>query len=51
MSDDYDEDDIDLNELPDDELVEQMQDDLYDGLKEEVIEGTEYTFKARLGCR
>ena len=43
--DDYDEDDIDLNELPDDELVEQMQDDLYDGLKEEVIEGTEILLK------
>ena len=36
-----DEEDIDLAALPDDELVEQMQDDLYDGLKEEVVEGTE----------
>ncbi len=36
-----DDDDIDLAALPDDELVEQMQDDLYDGLREEVIEGTE----------
>ena len=26
--------------MPDDELVEQMHDDLYDGLREEVIEGT-----------
>lgn len=34
-------DEIDLNALPDDELVEQMQDDLYDGLREEVVEGTE----------
>ena len=42
---DYDEDDIDLNALADDELVEQMQDDLYDGLKEEVIEGTEILLK------
>jgi len=43
MSDqhDYDDEDIDLATLPDDELVEQMQDDLYDGLKEEVVEGTE----------
>ncbi len=41
MSDDYDDEDIILGDLPDDELVEQMQDDLYDGLKEEVIEGTE----------
>jgi 5-methyltetrahydrofolate--homocysteine methyltransferase len=35
-----DEDDIVLAELPDDELVEQMHDDLYDGLKEEIVEGT-----------
>ncbi len=39
--DDYDDEDIDLSTLPDDELVEQMQDDLYDGLKDEVTEGTE----------
>jgi 5-methyltetrahydrofolate--homocysteine methyltransferase len=38
--DDY-EDDLDLSTLPDDELVEQMHDDLYNGLKEEVAEGTE----------
>ena len=36
-----DEEDIILADLPDDELVEQMHDDLYDGLKEEVVEGTE----------
>ena len=35
------EDDIDLKLLPDDELVEQMHDDLYDGLLEEIVEGTE----------
>ena len=35
------EDDIVLAELPDDELVLQMHDDLYDGLKEEVMEGTD----------
>ena len=29
-----------LSELPDDELVEQMHDDMYDGLKEEIEEGT-----------
>ena len=34
------EEDIVLSELPDDELVEQMHDDLYDGLKEEIVEGT-----------
>ena len=32
--------DLDLNTLADDELVEQMHDDLYDGLKEEIEEGT-----------
>jgi 5-methyltetrahydrofolate--homocysteine methyltransferase len=36
-----DEEDIILAELPDDELVLQMHDDLYDGLKEEVMEGTD----------
>ena len=35
-----DEDDIILSELSDDELVLQMHDDLYDGLKEEIEEGT-----------
>ncbi|WP_425101279.1 corrinoid protein [Tropicibacter sp. S64] len=34
-----DEDDIILSDLSDDELVEQMWDDLYDGLKEEIEEG------------
>ena len=39
--DDQDEgEDIDLASLPDDELVEQMHDDLYDGLRDEVVEGT-----------
>jgi 5-methyltetrahydrofolate--homocysteine methyltransferase len=40
MSDQYDDEDIILAELPDDELVEQMHDDLYDGLAEEIAEGT-----------
>jgi 5-methyltetrahydrofolate--homocysteine methyltransferase len=40
MNDQYEEDDIILSELPDDELVEQMHDDLYDGLAEEIDEGT-----------
>jgi len=35
------EDLVDLSALPDPELVEQMHDDLYDGLKDEVVEGTE----------
>ncbi|AMN56021.1 MULTISPECIES: corrinoid protein [Stappiaceae] len=33
-----DEDDIDLASLSDDELVEQMHDDLYDGLQEEITD-------------
>jgi methylmalonyl-CoA mutase cobalamin-binding domain/chain len=33
-------DDLDLNALPDPELVEQMHDDLYDGLAEEIVIGT-----------
>ena len=36
----YDDEDIVLADLSDDELVEQMHDDLYDGLKEEIEEGT-----------
>lgn len=39
MTEAYD-DDIDLSALPDDELVEQMHDDLYNGLREEVVEAT-----------
>ena len=38
MSDE--EDDLILSELDDDDLVAQMHDDLYDGLKEEIEEGT-----------
>jgi 5-methyltetrahydrofolate--homocysteine methyltransferase len=34
-------DDFVLSELDDTELVEQMHDDLYDGLKDEIIEGTQ----------
>jgi methylmalonyl-CoA mutase cobalamin-binding domain/chain len=33
-------DDLDLSTLPDDELVKQMHDDLYDGLAAEIAEGT-----------
>lgn len=39
MSDDYD--DLDLNSLNDEELTEQIHDDLYNGLRDEVVEGTE----------
>jgi 5-methyltetrahydrofolate--homocysteine methyltransferase len=35
-----DEEEIDLASLTDEELVEQMHDDLYDGLREEIEEGT-----------
>jgi 5-methyltetrahydrofolate--homocysteine methyltransferase len=41
MSDQYEDEDIILSELPDDELVEQMHDDLYDGLADEIAEGTQ----------
>ncbi len=40
-SDAGDDEDIVLADLPDDELIEQMHDDLYDGLKEEIVEGTD----------
>ena len=39
MSDEQD--DLDLSKLDDKELVEQIQDDLYDGLNEEVAEGVQ----------
>src|SRR5437879_1256358 len=35
-----DDQDIDLSALSDDELAEQMHNDLYDGLKAEIVEGT-----------
>ncbi len=42
MNDQYDNDeDIILSELSDEELIEQMHDDIYDGLAEEVAEGTQ----------
>ena len=34
------EEELVLSELADEELVEQMHDDLYDGLKDEIVEGT-----------
>ena len=43
MSDE--EDDLDLDSLDDDELVEQMHDDLYDGLKEEIEEAVHILLK------
>ena len=42
MTEEYDnEEEIILSELPDEELIEQMHDDIYDGLAEEVAEGTQ----------
>ena len=43
------EDDLDLNELDDDELVKQMHDDLYDGLKEEIEEGGQHSLWGAVG--
>ena len=40
MNDQYEGEEIVLSELPDEELVEQMHDDLYDGLADEVAEAT-----------
>ncbi|MBT0961587.1 corrinoid protein [Denitromonas iodatirespirans] len=40
MTDQIDDDDFNLADLPDDELVEQMYDDLYNGLREEIAEAT-----------
>jgi methanogenic corrinoid protein MtbC1 len=37
--------DIDLNALSDDELVEQMHNDLYDGMRDEIVEGTNILLK------
>src|SRR5918999_6419862 len=35
-----DQEELDLSSLPDEELVKQMHDDLYDGLADEIVEGT-----------
>jgi 5-methyltetrahydrofolate--homocysteine methyltransferase len=46
MADDQNQtDDLDLNTLNDEELVEQMHDDLYNGLKEEIEDGTRILLK------
>ena len=41
MAEEYDDEDIILSELSNEELVEQMHDDLYDGMAEEIAEGTQ----------
>ena len=46
-------DTLDLKTLTDDELVAQMHDDLYDGLADEIVEGTEILLErgwAPTGC-
>ena len=40
-----DQDDLDLSSLGDDELVPQMHDDLYDGLKDEIVEAVNLLLK------
>lgn len=41
MAEQFDDDaDFDLAALPDDELIEQMHDDLYNGLRDEIVEAT-----------
>jgi methanogenic corrinoid protein MtbC1 len=40
ITNEEDDEELVLSELADDELVEQMHDDLYDGMKEEIEEGT-----------
>jgi methylmalonyl-CoA mutase cobalamin-binding domain/chain len=42
-------DDLDLNTLDDDELVEQVHDDLYNGLRNEVVEATNIFLKRGWG--
>ncbi len=44
------EDDFVLSELDDAELVEQMHDDLYDGLRDEIVEGTEILLERGWGA-
>ncbi len=49
MSDEH-EDDLDLSALGSDELAEQMHDDLYDGLKDEIVEGTKILLERGWGA-
>ena len=43
-------DEVDLEALPDDELVAQMHDDLYDGLAAEILEGTNILLERNWGA-
>ncbi|NMG29440.1 corrinoid protein [Aromatoleum evansii] len=40
MAEQFDDEDFDLASLPDDELIEQVHDDLYNGLRDEIVEAT-----------
>jgi 5-methyltetrahydrofolate--homocysteine methyltransferase len=51
MSQDNEQDDIVLSELPDDELTDQMWDDLYDGLADEIAEGTQILLDRGWGAK
>jgi 5-methyltetrahydrofolate--homocysteine methyltransferase len=51
MSEEMNDDDIVLSELADDELVEQMHDDLYDGLADEIAEGTQILLDRGWGAK
>jgi len=49
VNDHAEEEEIDLSELSSEELVEQMHDDMYDGLKEEIEEGTRILLERLVG--
>ena len=51
MSQEHENDDIVLSELDDAELVEQIWDDLYDGLAEEIAEGTQILLDRGWGAK
>ena len=42
---------IDLASLSDEDLTAQMHDDLYDGLADEIVDGTNIPPRPGLGCR
>ena len=46
---DGEEEELDLSTLGDDDLAKQMHDDLYDGLREEIVEGTNILLKRGWG--
>jgi len=48
---DGEEEELDLSTLDDDELVKQMHDDLYDGLREEIEEGTNILLSRGWGAK